>query len=120
MSWNVLSNLRHNGVEYKAGQVIHDLSEEAAAELTALKVVEPQVAAQVGNDVHTVEHQGQQLVNDAKVDAETVEGQAEEDIKATLAQNEQLKNTPGTPVNKGASAGQPTAEQIAADAASVA
>jgi hypothetical protein len=134
---NPNNSVKHEGVIYKAGQIIQDLEEAAKAELVKLGVVKDldadvsQVENQAKADLGTAEKQASQ-------DEELARGQVDDQVAANakkdLEDAERLAATPGeTIVNnkpsgiiakaKAAISGNqpaaappaPTAEQIAAD-----
>jgi hypothetical protein len=111
MGYNVLSTIRHDGVEFHAGDIIHDITSEAAKELIAVKALAPLAEAQIEEDVSHVE----QMTNDAKTEGLTPEEQAAQDLAQSQAEAEALKNTPAKPVTTGST----TPEQVAAEAAKV-
>jgi hypothetical protein len=110
MAYNVLSTIRHDGVEYKVGDTIHNITAEAAQELIALKVLGSNLEGQVKEVITEVE----QMTNDAKTEL-TPEQQAAIDITQSQAEAEALKNAPAKPVTVGGT----TPEQVAAEAAKV-
>ena len=111
MGYIALDTIRHNGVEYKAGSIIADISEEAAKELIDLKVL------QSSDGQSAPQEPAQQMTNDAKVNPDelTPEQQAELDIAQNQKDQEALKSQPAQPVTIGAA----LADQVAAEAAKV-
>jgi uncharacterized membrane protein YdfJ with MMPL/SSD domain len=113
--------LKHEGIVYKAGEIIHNLAEDLKNELVRLGVIKDleqdanQVEDQIQQDAHTVAGQVQ-------TDEELVRGQVEDQIHAHAKDDVQAAldtlAAPGEPVNQGAPA-QPTAEEISKTADSV-
>ena len=112
--------VRHDGIVYKVGEIIHDISDQAKADLIKFGVVkdlnadQTQVEDQVKTDEQTVKTQAEQ-------DEELARGQVEDQVKdavaGDLADAEKLANTPGQVVVNGKPTSQtvPTAEEIAND-----
>lgn len=117
------ATIRHDGVLYKAGQIIQNIDTEAKAELVKLGVVKD-----LDSDVATASNQAEAdaatLAASAKVQAEadaaTIADQAKAAVQQDLADAEQMANTPGKKVGVVAAAsGQPSAEEVAAATANV-
>ena len=82
-AYNVLSTIRHDGTIYEAGQVLHEISDEAAKILIEAKAIEPQVREQVKEDTAQ-----------AKKDEQTVAAQVKAAGNPPAAPNPDPANPP--------------------------
>lgn len=117
--------LRHDGILYQAGEVIHQIEEDVKAELIQLGVIKDleataaQVHEQVAEDKQTVTGQVQQ---DQELVRGEVESSVHENAKADVEAALDTLAAPGEPVNQSSTppaTTQPTAAEVAATAAQV-
>lgn len=112
--------VKHNGILYKAGELIHSLEDEAKKELVlcgAVKDLE-NVDQQVKQDAHTIAGQAEQDADELRRDnvGPQINSQAAADVKAAI----DTLNAPGTQVTQGGQeVKQPSDDEVAATAAGV-